>query len=87
MENRSTISGTKRMMGQNRVVILTWLETIELISSVPNVLIEKTWRIGSTVLTAVNGTMRDASMFEFDFCFEIQNFLSHYVSTGNFYVG
>ena len=65
MENRSTISGTKRMMGQNRVVILTWLETIESIPSVPNVLMEKTGKIGSTVLAAVNGTTRDASMFEF----------------------
>ena len=60
--NRSMISGTKRMMGQNRVVILTWLETIESIPSVPNVLMKKTGKIGST---AVNGTTRDASMFEF----------------------
>ena len=59
MENRSTISVTKRMMGQNRVVIFTWLEMIESIPSVPNVLMEKTTMIGSTVLTAVNG------MFEF----------------------
>ena len=65
MENRSTISGTKRMMGQNRVVILTWLETIESIPSVPNVLMEKTGKIGSTVLASVNGTMRNVSMFEF----------------------
>ena len=65
MENRSTISGTKRMMGQNRVVILTWLETIESIPSVPNVLIKKTGKIGSTVLASVNGTMRNNSMFEF----------------------
>ena len=65
MENRSTISGTKRMMGQSRVVILRWLETIESIPSVPNVLMEKTGKIGSTVLAAVNGTTRDASMFEF----------------------
>ena len=57
--------GTKRMMGQNSVVILTWLETIELIPSVPNILMEKTEKIGSTVLTAVNGTTRDAFMFEF----------------------
>ena len=53
------------MMGQNRVVILTWLETIESTPSVPNVLMEKTGKIGSTVLAAVNGTTRDASMFEF----------------------
>ena len=65
MENRSTISGTKRMMGQSRVVILTWLETIESIPSVPNVLMEKTGKIGSTVLAVVNGTTGDASMFEF----------------------
>ena len=65
MENRSTISGTKRMMGQNRVVILTWLETIESIPSVPNVLMQKTGMIGSSVLAAVNGTTRDTSMFEF----------------------
>ena len=57
--------GTKRMVGQNRVVILTWLETIKLIQSVPNILMEKTEKIGSTVLTAVNGTTRDAFMFEF----------------------
>ena len=50
-------------MGQNRVVIMTWLETIESIPSVPNVL--KTGKIGSTVLAAVNGNTRDASMFEF----------------------
>ena len=65
IENRSTISGTKMMTGQNRVVILTWLETIESIPSVPNVLMEKTGKIGSTVLASVNGTMRNASMFEF----------------------
>ena len=31
----------------------------------PNVLMEKTGKIDSTVLAAVNGTTRDASMFEF----------------------
>ena len=50
MENRFTISDTKRMMGQNRVIILTWLETIESITSVPNVLMEKTRKIGSTAI-------------------------------------
>ena len=88
MENRSTIRGTKRMMGQNRVVILMWLETIESIPSVPNVLMETTGKIGSTVLAAVNVTTRDASMFEFmTFVLKFGIFLSHYVSTRNFYAG
>ena len=47
------------------MVILTWLETIESTPSVSNVLMEKTGKIGSTVLAAVNGTTRDASMFQF----------------------
>ena len=54
-----------KKMGQNRVVIWTWLETIESTPSVSNVLTEKTGKIGSTVLAAVNGTTRDASMFQF----------------------
>ena len=48
-------------------------------------LVEKTGKIGSTVLAAVNGTTRDASMFEF--MTFVLKFGIHYVSNRNFYVG